>query len=45
MDKKRRTSGNRAKMRSLRNQENKCPEEKELPDKCDGLATAAGTSS
>ena len=44
-DRKRRNSGDRAKMKSFRNQEHKRPEEeKERLEKCDGLATADGAN-
>ena len=33
-----------AKLKRKRNQRRKLPEERELLDKCDGLATAAGTT-
>ena len=33
-----------AKLKRLRNQKRKLSEERELLDKCDGLATAAGTT-
>ena len=36
--------GPEAKLKRLRNQKRKLPEERELLDKCDGLATAAGTT-
>ena len=36
--------GPKAKLNRLRNQKRKLPEERELLDKCDGLATAAGTT-
>ena len=36
--------GPKAKLKRLRNQKLKMSEERELLDKCDGLATAAGTT-
>ena len=36
--------GPEAKLKRLRNQKSKLSEERELLDKCDGLATAAGTT-
>ena len=39
-----RRKGPEAKLKRLRNQKLKMSEERELLDKCDGLATAAGTT-
>ena len=41
---KKKRKGPKAKLKRLRNQKRKLPEERELLDKCDGLATAAGTT-
>ena len=42
--KEKKIKGPKAKLKRLRNQKFKLPEEKELLGMCDGLATAAGTT-